>query len=343
MSAAASGAGRTVRVVRFHEFGGPGVLRVEDLPVGEPGPGELRVRIRAIGLNRAEAAFRAGNYIEKAQLPARIGYEAAGVVEALGEGVTGFAPGEAVCVIPSFSMNRYGVYAEAAIVPAGAVVERPPGLSDAEAAAIWMPYLTAYGALVDICDVQKGEAVVITAASSSVGLAAIQIANRVGAIPIAVTRSAEKRAGLLAEGAAHVIVSGDTELAAEVMRVTDGRGARVVFDPVGGPGVEALAAALAPQGVLVLYGNLAGVASRTPFPFGLALARGLSLRGYLVFELIHDPQRFARADAFIRAGLAAGTLRPRIAEVFPFDRIVEAHTYLESNQQLGKVVVTVPH
>lgn len=329
------------RVVRFHEFGPPEVLRIEDLEVGDPGPGEMRLRIEAIGLNRAEAAFRAGAYIEKAHLPARLGYEAAGVAEALGEGVEGFAVGEAVCVIPQFSMNRYGVYAEEAIVPAASVVKRPPGLSTVEAAAIWMPYLTAYGALIDIVGIGKGDAVVITAASSSVGLAAIQIANSVGALPIAVTRSEAKRAGLLAEGAAHVIVSEQADVAAEVMRVTDGRGARMVFDPIGGPAILPLVGALAPQGVFVLYGNLSGQAHQTPFPFGPALGKGLSLRGYLVFEIIHDAARRARAEAFIRDGLASGALKPKIAETFSFDQIVDAHRYLEGNAQLGKVVVRV--
>lgn len=329
------------RVVRFHEFGTPEVLKIEDLEVGEPGPGEMRVRVQAIGLNRAEAAFRAGQYIEKAQLPARLGYEAAGTVDALGEGVSGFEIGEAVCVIPEFSMNRYGVYAEQAIVPAAAVVKRPPGLSTIEAAAVWMPYLTAYGALIDVAQIDKGDAVVITAASSSVGLAAIQIANSVGAVSIAVTRTEAKRAGLLEAGAAHVIVSQEQDIAAEVMRITDGRGARMAFDPVGGPGVIHLVSALACQGVLVLYGNLSGEAHQTPFPFGPAVGRGLSLRGYLVFEIIHNPTRLALAQSFIREGLQSGALKPKIDKIFSFDQIVEAHRYLEGNQQLGKVVVTL--
>lgn len=330
-----------VRVVRFHEFGAPEVLKIEDLEVGEPGPGEMRVRVQAIGLNRAEAAFRAGQYIEKAQLPARLGYEAAGTVDALGAGVSGFEIGEAVCVIPEFSMNRYGVYAEQAIVPAAAVVKRPPGLSTAEAAAVWMPYLTAYGALIDVVRLGQGDAVVITAASSSVGLAAIQIANSVGAVPIAVTRTEAKRAELQAVGAAHVIVSQAQDIAAEVMRITGGNGARMVFDPVGGPSILPLVPALACQGTLVLYGNLSGEAHQTPFPFGLAVGRGLSLRGYLVFEIIHDPARLARAEAFIREGLRSGVLKPKIDRTFSFEQIVEAHRYLEGNQQLGKVVVTV--
>jgi len=116
------------KVVRFHEFGGPEVLRFESLELAEPGAGEVRVRVEAIGLNRAEAAFRSGRYIEKAQLPARLGYEAAGVIEALGVGVSGHSIDEPVCVMPAFSMNKYGVYAERAIVPALALLKRPGGL-----------------------------------------------------------------------------------------------------------------------------------------------------------------------------------------------------------------------
>lgn len=329
------------RVVRFHEFGAPDVLRIENLDVGEPAAGEMRVRVQAIGLNRAEAAFRSGQYIEKARLPARLGYEAAGVVEALGADVAGFEVGEEVCVIPQFSMNRYGVYAERAIVPAAAVVKRPPGLSTVEAAAVWMPYLTAYGAMIDVVGLGKGDGVVITAASSSVGLAAIQIANSVGAVPIAVTRAAAKRAGLLAAGAAHVVVGQEQDIGAEAMRITNGKGARMAFDPVGGPEILPLVGALAPQGTLVLYGNLSGAAHQTPFPFGPAVGRGLSLRGYLVFEIIHDAARLERAQTFIREGLRASALKPRIDRTFAFDEIVAAHRYLEGNQQLGKVVVTV--
>jgi len=329
------------RVVRFHEYGGPEVLKIEDLAIGQPGAGEVTIRVESIGLNRAEAAFRSGHYIEKAQLPARLGYEAAGIVDALGPGVTGHAVGDAVCVIPQFSMNRYGVYAERAVVPVASLVKRPAGISTAAASALWMPYLTAYGALVEVVQLRKGEAVVITAASSSVGIAAIQIAKAVGAVPIAVTRDAGKRDGLLAIGAPHVLVSSEQEVAAEVLRITDGEGARMVFDPVGGPGMMSLVPALARQGTCVLYGNLSGAAHQTPFPFGLAVGRGLSFRGYLVFEIIHDPARMARAEAFIREGLRSGVLQPVIDRVFAFDQIVEAHRYLEGNQQLGKVVVSV--
>jgi NADPH:quinone reductase-like Zn-dependent oxidoreductase len=329
-------------VVRFHEFGGPEVLRFESLEIGEPGAGEVRVRIEAIGLNRAEAAFRSGRYIEKAQLPARLGYEAAGVIEALGEGVSGFSVGEPICVVPAFSMNKYGVYAERAIVPASALLKQPAGLGVCECASIWMQYLTAYGALIDISEIVAGDAVIITAASSSVGLAAIQIANHVGAVSIAVTRTAGKEEELRKLGAAHVIVTEKDNLETEVLRITGGKGVKVAFDPIGGPIVASLAAGMARRGWLILYGNLSGQAQNTAFPFGPSAMKGFVMRGYLVFEIIHDPQRFERARLFVEEGLRAGWLTPIIAKKFPFDQIVEAHRYLEGNEQIGKVIVTVP-
>ncbi|MGA3311030.1 MAG: zinc-dependent alcohol dehydrogenase family protein [Xanthobacteraceae bacterium] len=329
------------RVVRFHEVGPPEVLQIEDIEIGEPGPGEIRLRVQAIGLNRAEVNFRSGHYLEQAKLPARLGYEAAGIVEAAGEGVTGWRNGDAVCVIPAFSLNDYGVYAERAIVPASAVVARPPGLGTVEAAAVWMPNLTAYGALIDVCAIGRGDAVVITAASSSVGLAAIQLANHRGAVSIAVTRTEAKRAGLRQAGAAHVVVTGSQDLTAEVMRITGGAGACLVFDPVSGPGIVGLVGALAHRGMLLLYGNLSEKAEQTPFPFVQSVTKGFSVRGYSLREILRDPGRRAKAQAFILEGLASGALKPRIDRTFPFGQIVAAHRYLEANAQMGKIVVTV--
>jgi NADPH:quinone reductase-like Zn-dependent oxidoreductase len=329
------------RVVRFHELGGPEVLRIESLDVPVPGAGEVLVRMEAIGLNRAEAAFRQGQYFETPALPARIGYEGSGRIEALGPDVKGCAAGDAVCIIPGFSMNRYGVYAEHALVPASAILPRPAGMSAVNGAAIWMPLLTAYGALIDITGLKAGDAVLITAASSSVGLAAIEIANAVGATPIAVTRSGAKSAALKAAGAAHVIASDSQDIAAETLRITAERGARLAFDPIGGSIVEKLAAALGFGGALILYGNLSGEARNTVFPFAPSALKGITMRAYLVFEIISNPARFERARQFIVDGLAAGRFHPRIARTFPFDQIVDAHRYLESNAQVGKVVVTV--
>jgi NADPH:quinone reductase-like Zn-dependent oxidoreductase len=330
------------RVVRFHAYGGPEVLRIEEESLAAPAAGEIQVRIEAIGLNRAEAAFRAGHYLESAQFPSRLGYEATGIVEAVASGVAGFSPGDAVCIIPALSMSRHGVYAERVNVPASAVLKRPPELAAEAGAALWMAYLTAYGGLVDIGRLRPGDSVLITAPSSSVGLAAIQIANHLGAIPIAVTRSPEKHQALLAAGARHVLTPDSAEALGEAVRqATGGQGARLAFDPVAGPGVAALADALAPQSCLIIYGNLSGAGEATPFPFRAAIGKGLSLRGYLVFEIIRDARRLQEAESFIRDALRLGAIAPTIARRFAFDDIVEAHRYLESNQQLGKVVVSL--
>jgi NADPH:quinone reductase-like Zn-dependent oxidoreductase len=158
-------------------------------------------------------------------------------------------------------------------------------------------------------------------------------------VPIAVTRTGAKREALRGHGAPHVIATAEQDLVAEVQRITGGKGARVAFDPVAGPGVEALAQAAAPGGILVIYGGLA--MAPTPFPLGQALSKGLTLRGYTLFELVPNPERLARTRSFILDGLAGGKLKPVIARTFPFEQIVAAHRFLESNEQIGKVVVTV--
>lgn len=326
------------RVVRFHRTGGPEVLQIDAVDPGKPRAGELLLRVRAIGLNRAEAMFRAGAYLEAPALPARLGYEAAGEVEAVGPGVTGFAVGDVVSTIPAFSMNQYGIYGDSAIVPVHAVVKHPGCLSLTEAAAIWMQYLTAYGALVQLGGLSAGDAVIITAASSSVGLAAIQIARSLGATPIAATRSAAKREALLTAGAAHVIVTESEDLATEVMRITGKKGARLGFDPVCGAAVEGLAAALADQGTLFLYGALAG--TPTPFPLFTALSKNLTLRGYTLFSVTQDPHKLELGKRFVIDAIESGKLRPIIARTFPLEDIVAAHRYMEANEHIGKIVVT---
>lgn len=325
------------KVVRIHEQGGPEVLRIENLDVGAPGAGELRVRIEAIGLNRSEAAFRAGQYPGKPKFPTLMGYEACGVVEALGDGVKVFKPGERVCVLPTYRLGEYGVYAEVANVPARSVVAAPAGLSPIEAASIWMQYFTAL-AILEITHATVGDFVIIRAASSSVGLAAIQLANWAGATPIAATRKSDKRQALLDHGAKHVIATEESDLVAEVMKITGGKGARIVFDPVGGPFVQTLAEAMAVDGTLFIYGGLSG--QPTMHPHWPAAFKNLSIRGWVASTIWNHPERFARNQALILRGLAEGKLKPVIARTFRLDEIVAAHRYLEANAQVGKIVVT---
>jgi NADPH:quinone reductase-like Zn-dependent oxidoreductase len=326
------------KVVRFHETGGPEQLRIEELDVGAPGTGEVRIRVEAIGLNRSEAMFRAGGYGQVSKLPSLIGYEGVGIVEALGSGVQGFSPGDRVCVMPNFRLGEYGLYGEHAIVPIRSLIAPPPGLSVVEAASIWMQYFTAL-AIYEIGHAVLGDAVLIRAASSSVGLAAIQLANWAGAIPIAATRTGAKAAALKAHGAKHVIATEESDLVAEVQRITGGKGVRIVFDPVGGPDVESLAQAAAEEGIIIIYGGLSG--RPTPYPHWPAALKSLSLRGWVASSLWNKPDKFARNRDLVLKGLAEGRLTPVIAKTFPLGQIVDAHRYLESNQQLGKIVVTV--
>jgi NADPH:quinone reductase-like Zn-dependent oxidoreductase len=327
------------KVVRFHELGGPEVLKLEDETPRQPGPGEALVEVRAIGLNRAEAMFRRGAYMEQPSLPSRIGYEVSGIVRAVGPDAAEFKVGDAVSTVPGYPQGQYGSYAEMALVPASALVAKPDALSFEQAASVWMQYMTAYGALIDIAHLGAGDAVVIAAASSSVGLAAIQIALHAGATPIATTRTGAKRAALLEAGAAAVVATAKDDVTAAIMAASGGKGARVVFDPVGGRTVLKLAAAMASSGILFQYGGLSG--EETPFPTMASFANRLSMRAYTLLEINADPERRGRGVQYVLDGLASGALTPRIDRTFTLEQIVEAHRYLEGNEQIGKIVVTV--
>lgn len=330
---------KTVKIVRFHQTGGPEVLKCEDLSLPEPAGGEARLRVKAIGLNRAEVMFREGRYLVAPELPSKLGYEASGIVEAIGPGVDLSWLGKTVSTVPAFPANKYGVYGEVAIVPALALAEYPATLSFEQGTSIWMQYLTAYGALIQFGNLTRGDFVLITAASSSVGIAAIEIAKAEGATSIATTRTAAKKAQLLALGADHVIVTGEEDLAARVSEITAGKGARIIFDPIAGKGLEALANAASFHGTIFQYGALA--AEPTPFPLFATLSKGLTIRGYTLFEVVANPDVFPKAKQYVFDHVAAGRFKPIIDKTFPLSQIVEAHRYMESNQQIGKIVVTV--
>jgi NADPH:quinone reductase-like Zn-dependent oxidoreductase len=328
------------RTIRFAKAGGPDVLEYVETPLPEPGPNEVRIRVKAIGINRAEAMWRVDDYIEPVKYPAGLGYEAAGTVDAVGRDVRAILVGDEVNVIPSFSMNDYGTYGELILVPEHAVVHQPKGLSSTEAASVWMMYVTAYGALIEDAKVGRGDFVLIPAASSSVGLAAIQIAKLAGATPIALTRTSTKRQPLLEAGAAHVIATEEADLVAEVMRITGGQGARVVFDPIGGPAFPKLVSALAFGGTIYIYGLLAA-GSVTPLPVLEMIAKVPTIKAHNIWLTSGDETRRRAAVEFVNKGLESGALKPMIDRVFTFDQMPEVHRYLEQNGQFGKIVVTV--
>jgi NADPH2:quinone reductase len=324
------------KTVRFHSCGGPEVLLVEDLDIPAPAAGEARLAVKAIGLNRVEAMFRGGQFMAPT-FPSRIGYEAAGVVEAVGPDVSSFAPGDRVAALFGSSMDRYGTYGEQILYPADRLVRIPDTLSFVDAAASWMQYGTAF-ALVEVAHVRAGDFVVVTAASSSVGIAAIQIANAEGATPIAVTRSRSKASVLKSLGAAHVICSDEENVPDAIRALTGGHGARVVFDAVAGPGLPGLVGAVAPAGIIIVYGMLAGITAEILLP--ALMHHNLTLRGFAANIFVEHADSRARMVDYINRKLASGALRPIVDRTFELSRIAEAHRYLESNAQVGKIVVT---
>jgi NADPH:quinone reductase len=323
------------KAVRFKQLGGPEVIEVEQVQLREPGPGEVHMRVQAVGLNRAESMYYHGQYFETPELPSGIGYEAVGEVTAVGEGVAADLVGRTFGTVPGYSMNRYPSLGEEAIVPASELAALPPSLSAEQGAAVWMPYGTAYGPLVHFSKLGTGDFVIITAASSSVGLAAIQIAKGEGATAIATTRTSAKKDQLLALGADHVIATQEEDLVARVKEITDGKLARVVYDPVGGSYLSTLAQATAPEGTIFLYGLLSGEPNDYPLT---GFSKGVALRGSSLLQM-KQGERYAEMKKYVYDRVADGRFQPKVDRVFSLDDAREAYQYLESNQQVGKIVI----
>lgn len=332
---------KTTKVIRFDNPGGTEVLKLEEIPLAEPGSDEIRIKIEALSLNRADTMFRENKYVLQPTLPAsRIGTDAAGVIEAIGKNVRNFKIGDRVVAGLGFEVSRYGTHGETAILPAKFVLKYPEFLSPEEAASVNMPFLTAWGALIDNGQMSKGDFVLITAASSSIGVAAIQLANAVGAIPIATTRNTDKRSGLLDIGAAHVIVTSQENLVERVLEITSGKGARLIFDPIFGGVLETFGEAAADGGIVFLYGAF-GQEDSPVLPLFSTMMKEIRFWGYVVYSVFKSPERLARGLDYIYHQLQSGKLKVVIDKVFPLEQYRDAHRYLESNEQIGRVVVTV--
>ncbi|EPH43972.1 putative Quinone oxidoreductase PIG3 [Streptomyces aurantiacus JA 4570] len=305
------------------------------MELAAPAPGEVLIKVEALGLNRADALFRSGTYYYPATLPAsRNGYEAAGVIEAVGDGVTAFAPGDTVLTTGNFELSAHGVYADRVVLPQDAVARRPAEVDAVTAAAVWLTYTTAYGALHLRAGLRPGDHVLITGASSGVGTAALQVARRAGAIPIATTRTEDKRRQLLDLGAEHVIVTDTEDVPKETKRLTEGRGADIVLDAIGGPAFQTLGEAAAQDATYVLYGWLDGRPATVPMTWPA------TVHGYNNGTVTDTADARRRAAAYLNAGLKDGTLRPKIAQIFDgLDRMPDAHRLMETNTHIGKIVV----
>jgi len=321
------------RVVRYYETGPAEVLRVEDVDMPPPAAGEVQIRVQAVGLNRADILVRAGMHPVKPRFPAQVGMEAAGRIAALGEGVSGFAVGDAVSLIPRVT-TAYGTGAELLNVPAVFVEHNPAGLDMSEAAGLWIAALTVIGGMIDAGGLRPADAVLLPAASSSVGIAAIQLARFVGAVPIAVTRGRAKAARLRELGAHDVIVSDEEDVVARVREITGDAGVQQVFDPIGGPGAGRLAETLGRRGMYLVYGSLSFDA--TPFPVALAFANDLTMR---TFALNPGVQDLGPSKRIVREAVARGALRPVIGATFPLEEVAAAYRLMESNSHIGKIIL----
>ena len=333
----------STHIVRFYTPGGP--LTLETMPTPEPAVGEVRVAVKAIGLNRVEDLFWQGQYFTKPILPSKLGLEGSGIVEAIGDGVDPFWIVKRVSMMPNFDMTVYGVAGERAIVPETSLVDLPEATSFEQGAAVWMAYLTAYGAVVRDGKVDRGDFVIVNAASSSNGLALLQMVKSLGASSIAVSRTDKKKQPLLDLGADYFVPSDAPDFVTQVKAITGGRGARLVFDPVAGKGVMQLAEATADRGTIMVAGYLGTDmfgykdGQPTPFPFIEGISRNLNMRGYSAHELMSNVDEMRKATNYIGQRLATGEFVPRIDRVFPLDEIEKAYAHQRDGSQIGKIVI----
>jgi NADPH:quinone reductase-like Zn-dependent oxidoreductase len=327
------------RAVQFHEIGGPEVLKIEEWEPPALREGEVLLDVAAFALNRADILFFQGLHYSLPELPSRLGSEACGTIVAVGPGVDRFAVGDKVTTIP-FANARYGMHGEQALMHQDFLAPWPEGLTSVEATSIWMQYLTGYYPIVDIGKVQDGDFVLITAASSSAGLGAIELARDAGGCVIATTRSGTKTDAILSAGAHHVIATEKENVAERIMEISGGKGVRVIYDAVGGSLYDGYTDALAEDAIIFLYGLLDG--EPTQIDVVKMVRKNAILHPYSMFNEVRHPDRLKRGMDYVLARLEDGRFKPRINDrVFTMDNAIEAYRYMLQGEQIGKIVVRV--
>jgi synaptic vesicle membrane protein VAT-1 len=336
------------RHVVIPRYGGPDVLEVRETTTPQPGEGEVRIAVRAAGVNFADILARVGLYPDAPKPPLVAGYEVAGCVDAVGPGVTRFHEGDRV-----LALTRFGGYATHAVAPADYVFQVPYGMSDVEAAALPVNYLTALMALYRFANIAAGETVLIHGAGGGVGIAATQLA-RLRRATIIGAASASKHEALRALGVHHPIDYRTSNLSSEVRRLTAGRGADVILDPIGGKSIEVSYRLLAPLGRLVLYGVSAVSAGerrswwhavRTVLQMPSFKPMSLMNHNRAVFglNLAHlwdERQQLATAMRQLLLELEGGRIAPIVARTFPLEQAADAHRFIHARSNIGKVVLT---
>ena len=322
-----------MRAVVCHELAGPDGLRLEDLPTPSPGPGEVRVRVRAAGLNFADLLMLKGQYQEKPPLPFVPGMEIAGQVEACGPGVAGFTPGERVMATLPF-----GGFAEEAVVAASQVVRLPDSIDYPSAAALAIAYGTAHGALTWAARLRPGETLVVHGAAGGVGLAGVECGKALRAAVIATARGADRVQVAREHGADHGIDTGAEDVAARIKELTQGRGADVVFDPVGGDIFNASLRSIAWEGRIVIVGFASGEVPQIPAN-RLLLKNAHALGFYWGSYRRHDPARVHASFEELLRWHADGLIRPHVSDVLPLAEAKRALELLIGRQRTGKIVL----
>jgi NADPH2:quinone reductase len=324
-----------MRAVLCKRLEGPEALVIEDVPAVEPGPGEIAVTVRVAALNFFDTLITRGKYQHKPELPFSPGGEIAGVVARVGEGVSGFQPGDRVAAYLGWGGARDEV-----IVTTEAAIPIPSGVADEDAAGVPITYGTAIHGLKDRANVQPNEWVAVTGAAGGAGLAAIEIAKVMGARVIAVASSEEKLAICRAHGADAVIDYGKEDLKQALRERTGGAGVDVVYDCVGGGAAEPALRALRWNGRFLVVGFASGDIPK--FPLNLLLVKGVSVMGVFWGEAVkRDPAGHRANMAFVLRAVADGRLRPHVHGTYPLERIAEAIGVLERREATGKVVVRV--
>jgi NADPH:quinone reductase-like Zn-dependent oxidoreductase len=340
-----------VKAVVITRHGGPEVLRVEDRPEPAVRPGDVRITVRAAGINFADLMARSGIYPDAPSPPCVVGYEVAGEVESVGEGVDSYSVGDRV-----LAGTRFGGYAELVSVPADQVLPLPDALGFEQGAAFPVNYATAYAALVIMGGLKSGERLLIHAAAGGVGIAATQVAKRIGA-EIFGTASASKHDAIRAQGVAHPIDYRNLDFAEEAMRITGGVGLDLIIDAVGPSSFRKDYAILRPGGRLVMYGlseaqtgdrrDVAAVLrslARMPLatmPWWKSLQVMNENKGVFGLNMLKwwDAEGLDRVLEPLSGGLAAGEFDPVVAESFPFERAADAHQFIADRRNIGKVVL----
>ena len=317
-----------MRAIRFEQTGGPEVLTVADVPKPEPKADEILVKHQAIGINFIDTYHRSGLY--PVRLPSGLGMEAAGVVEAVGEGVTRFAPGDLV----AYASGPIGAYAEYAATPAERAVRLPAGVSAAVGAAVLLKGMTAEFLVRRCFPVQAGQTILVHAAAGGVGQILLQWAKIIGATVIATVGSQDKAERVKTLGADHVILYRDQDVAAEVRRITGGVGVPVVYDSVGAATFEGSLASLARRGMLVSYGNASGPAPAIE-PGRLSRMGSLFLTRPTLFDYVATQAELDDSAQALFGLIAAGKIEVEIGQTFPLAEARRAHETLESRATVG--------